>query len=77
MVETETLYSKGIKTGAIDEDAIMVGIKQGWKVMEAPSKKSTKAYSMIFWEPLNAEDQELMADKVVFIYYLLFMIILL
>jgi hypothetical protein len=64
VVETATLYNKGVKTGAIDDDAIMVGIPYGWRLIEAPPPTS-KQDSLIFWEPSSAEDREPAFEKVV------------
>jgi len=65
MVETTTLYNKGVKTGAIDDDAIMVGVPYGWRLIEAPPPTSKQGYSLIFWEPSSAEDREPAFEKVV------------
>jgi hypothetical protein len=65
MVETTTLYNKGVKTGAIDDDAIMVGVPYGWRLIEAPLPTSKQGYSLIFWEPSSAEDREPAFEKVV------------
>lgn len=65
MVETNALFNTGKKTGAIDKDAIIVGVPQGWKLIQAPPMTNKQAYSLIFWEPSGTEDCEPTFDKVV------------
>ena len=65
MVETATLYKAGEKSGAIDNDAEMVGLPQGWRLIAAPPAMSESSYALIFWEPEDAEDDEPTFDKVV------------
>jgi hypothetical protein len=65
MVEPNTLFNKGKKTGAIDNDAIMVGVPQGFKLMEAPPSTSKQGYSLIFWEPSSIDDRTPEFEKVV------------
>jgi hypothetical protein len=65
MVETTALYNKGEKTGAIDDDAIMVGVPYGWRLIEAPPLTSKQGYSLIFWEPSSVEDCTPAFEKVV------------
>ena len=65
MVETNTLFNKGKKTGAIDNDAILVGVPQGYRLMEAPPPTSKQGYSLIFWEPSSVDDRKPEFEKVV------------
>jgi hypothetical protein len=65
MVETTALFNKGTSTGAIDKDAIIVGVPDGWRLMQAPPKTSKQAYAIIFWEPSSPEDREPTFTKVV------------
>jgi hypothetical protein len=65
MVETTALFNKGKKTGAIDNDAIMVGVPQGWRLIKAPLRTSKQAFSLICWEPLSVNDCEPVFEKVV------------
>ena len=65
MVETKALFNKGTKSGAINEDAIIVGVPEGWRLMQAPPTTSNRAYSIIFWEPSSTEDREPTFAKVV------------
>lgn len=75
MVETKILLNKGKKTGAIDDDAIEVGVPQGFRLMEAPPPTSTQAYSILFWEPSSVEDDNPEFEKVVSVLFVYFMII--
>jgi hypothetical protein len=65
MVETNKLFNEGTKTGAIDNDAILVGVPQGFKLMEAPPPTSKQGYSLIFWEPSSVDDRKPEFEKVV------------
>lgn len=65
MVETELLYKMGLDSGAIDGDGIMVGVSQGWKMIEAPLSSDTSSYSLIFWEPTDQEDCKPTLEKIV------------
>jgi len=65
MVKTATLYNTGVKTGTINDDAIMVGVPYGWRLIEAPLPTSKQGYSLISWEPSSAEDREPAFEKVV------------
>jgi hypothetical protein len=58
MVETKALFNKGTSTGVIDKDAIIVGVPNGWRLMQAQPTTSKQAYAIIFWEPSSVEDCE-------------------
>lgn len=64
-METKALYRTGVKKGAIDNDAIMVGVDGGWRLICAPPATSTATYSLLFWEPDSADDCKPMFSKVV------------
>jgi hypothetical protein len=74
MVETKALFNKGTHTGAIDEDAIIVGVPDGWRLMQAPPTTSKQAYAIIFWEPSSAEDREPTFTKVVGVFILFYLL---
>jgi hypothetical protein len=63
MVETAELYNMGVRSGAIDGDAVMVGVPYGWRLIAAPTDGSS--HSLIFWEPVGNDDCTPSFDKVV------------
>lgn len=65
MVETTKLLDAGKKSGAIQGDAVMVGVPQGWRLVAAPPQVDSRAYSLIFWEPAQDDDYTPSVDKVV------------
>lgn len=65
MVEMKQLHNTGVKSGAIKEDAVMVGVPQGWRLIAAPPQMDSHAYPLIFWEPANDDDHTPQASKVV------------
>jgi hypothetical protein len=65
MVETKQLLDAGEKSGAIEGDAVMVGVPQGWRLVAAPPQMDINGYSLIFWEPANDDDHTPSVDKVV------------
>ena len=65
MVETKQLYDDGVKSGAIKDDAVMVGVPQGWRLVSAPPQTDSAGYSLIFWEPAGDDDCTPSFDKVV------------
>lgn len=64
LVETKRLHDAGVKSGAIEEDAVMVSIPQGWRLIAAPQMDSP-GLSLIFWEPSDDEDHVPSFTKVV------------
>jgi hypothetical protein len=74
MVETKALFNKGTSTGAIDKDAIIVGVPNGWRLMQAPPTTSKQAYAIIFWEPSSVEDREPTFTKVVGVFILFYLL---
>ena len=65
MVETKRLYDAGVRSGAIDEDTVMVGVPEGWRLVAAPPQMDSASYSLIFWEPATNDDCDASAAKVV------------
>lgn len=65
MVETAALLRAGQRSGAIKNDAIKIGIAEGWRLIEAPPPTSGTSYALIFWEPTNKNDRNPTFDKVV------------
>ncbi len=68
MVETKGLYRTGVKSCAIDDDdddAIMVGVDEGWRLICAPPATVTLSYSLLLWEPTHQDDRTPTLDKVV------------
>jgi hypothetical protein len=65
MIETNGLYSTGIESGAIDGDAVMVGVFQCWQLIGSPPATSESSYFLIFWEPFNQDNCKPTFDKVV------------
>ena len=65
MVETPALLRAGERSGAVGEDAILVGVQQGWRLIAAPEATDTSSYALIFWEPEDQDDQTPTFDKVV------------
>jgi hypothetical protein len=63
MAETKPLYDRGVKSGAIDGDGIMVGVPEGWRLMGAPPARCKSSHSLIFWEPINEDDCEPTLEK--------------
>jgi hypothetical protein len=65
MVEKPGLYKIRVESGAIDSDAVMVGVPFGRRMIEAPGAMIKECQSLIFWEPSMAEDRKLEFKKVV------------
>ena len=65
MVETKALYNTGLRTGAIEDDGVMVGVPLGWRLVAAPPPIDMSAYSLIFWEPAGEDDRTPLFEKVV------------
>ena len=74
MVETKALFDKGTSIGVLDEDAIIVGVPNGWRLMQAPPTTSKQAYAIIFWEPSSMEDREPTFTKVVGVFILFYLL---
>jgi len=69
-VETKALYDMGIKKGAIEEeDTIIVGVDQGWKLIAAPPTTDELCYSLVFWEPRDEDDHKPTFEKIVSQYF--------
>ena len=65
MIETKRLHDAGVKSGAIKEDAVMVGVPHGWRLIAAPPRMDSPAHSLIFWEPDSDDDRTPSIAKIV------------
>ena len=68
MVETRSLFNAGLKSGAVDNDAIMVGVKEGYRLIAAPATSTHSSYAVMIWEPTDDQDCKPTYDKVVRIF---------
>ena len=68
MVETRSLFNAGLKSGAVDNDAIMVGVKEGYRLIAAPAASTHSSYAVMIWEPTDDQDRKPTYDKVVRIF---------
>jgi hypothetical protein len=65
MIEINRLHDAGVKSGAIKEDGVMVGVPQGWWLVAAPPRMDSPAHSLIFWEPAPDDNHTPSIAKVV------------
>ena len=68
MVETKTLYNAGLKSGAIEKDAVKVGVEEGYRLIAAPTATMQPTYALILWEPTDEKDRKPSHSKVVGIF---------
>jgi hypothetical protein len=65
MVELKGLYSLGVRSCAIDGDAVMVGVPYSWWLVASLALTDRSSYSVILWQPVGNDNHTAPLDKVV------------